>query len=228
MINTVIFDMDGLLVDSEPHWQEAGIEYLKQFGVTLTVEEYHVTTGLRTKEWLEYWFNYFGIDMKHAKDAGGKIEDMAVEKIRHGAREMEGVQEILSFFESKNFTIGLATSSSHRLIDVVVDKLGIRSYFKSFSSAEHLLFSKPHPEVYLNCARLLGSAPTECICFEDSFNGMISAKAARMKCVVVPEPGFFEQEKWAAADLKIPSLARFDNSHLSGFLNGMASKPQKK
>jgi mannitol-1-/sugar-/sorbitol-6-/2-deoxyglucose-6-phosphatase len=222
MINAVIFDMDGVLIDSEPHWQEAGIEYLKEFGVSLTLEEYHVTTGLRTKEWLEYWFSHFGIDMKFAREAGPKIEDMAVEKIRNGAKEMEGVKEILQFFKLKQFSIGLATSSSFRLIDVIIDKLGIRSYFDAFSSAEHLTFSKPHPEVYLNCAKLLSVLPTDCICFEDSFNGMIAAKAARMKCIVIPEPSFYGLDKWAAADLKISSLSRFDEANLDYLLNGSA------
>jgi sugar-phosphatase len=224
MINTVIFDMDGLLVDSEPYWQEAGIEYLKEFGVSLTLDEYYVTTGLRTKEWLEYWFAHFGIDMKHANDAGPKIESLAVEKILESARQMPGVFEVLSLFENKGFAIGLATSSSHRLIDVIVDKLDIRSFFKAFSSAEHLEYSKPHPEVYLNCADKLGALATECICFEDSFNGMISAKAARMKCVVVPEPSFYNQSKWAAADLKIPSLIHFGEKELELLINGVPKK----
>jgi sugar-phosphatase len=224
MINTVIFDMDGLLVDSEPYWQEAGIEYLKEFGVTLTLDQYYVTTGLRTKEWLEYWFEHFGIDMKHAKDAGPQIESIAVEKIRESASQMPGVVEVLSLFERKGFTIGLATSSSHRLIDVIIDKLDIRGFFKAFSSAEHLQYSKPHPEVYLNCASKLGSAATDCICFEDSFNGMISAKAARMKCVVVPEPTFYDQSKWAAADLKISSLIHFKEKELELLVNGKAVK----
>lgn len=220
MINTVIFDMDGLLVDSEPYWQEAGIEYLKEFGVSLTLEQYYVTTGLRTKEWLEYWFTYFDIEMKYAAEAGPEIESMAVEKIRENAKQMPGVMEVLSLFEKKGFSIGLATSSSNRLIDVIVDKLGIRPFFKAYSSAEHLEYSKPHPEVYLNCATKLGVLPTSCICFEDSFNGMISAKAARMKCVVVPEPTFFDETKWAAADLKLSSLEHFGEKELELLSNG--------
>jgi sugar-phosphatase len=220
MINTVIFDMDGLLVDSEPYWQEAGIEYLKEFGVSLTLEQYYVTTGLRTKEWLEYWFTYFDIDMKYAADAGPRIESMAIEKIHASAKQMPGVMDVLSLFEKKGFNIGLATSSSNRLIDVIVDKLGIRAFFKAYSSAEHLEHSKPHPEVYLNCASKLGALPTACICFEDSFNGMISAKAARMKCVVVPEPSFFDQTKWAAADLKLSSLEHFGDKELELLSNG--------
>jgi mannitol-1-/sugar-/sorbitol-6-/2-deoxyglucose-6-phosphatase len=220
MTNTVIFDMDGLLVDSEPYWQEAGIEYLKEFGVSLSLEQYYVTTGLRTKEWLEYWFSYFGIDMKHAAEAGPKMESMAIEKIRTSAKQMPGVRDVLSLFEKRGFNIGLATSSSNRLIDVIVDKLDIRSFFKAYSSAEHLEYSKPHPEVYLNCADKLNASPTECICFEDSFNGMISAKAARMKCVVVPEPTFFDQPKWAAADLKLSSLEHFSEKQLDLLVDG--------
>ena len=211
MTNTVIFDMDGLLVDSEPYWQEAGIEYLKEFGVSLSLEQYYVTTGLRTKEWLEYWFSYFRIDMKHAAEAGPKIESMAIEKIRTSAKQMPGVRDVLSLFQKRGFKIGLATSSSNRLIDVIVDKLEIRSFFNAYSSAEHLEFSKPHPEVYLNCADKLNALATECICFEDSFNGLIAAKAARMKCVVIPSSADSKLAKFNAADLKISSLMNFND-----------------
>jgi len=218
-LNTVIFDMDGLLINSEPYWQEAAVETLDQFDVALTMDQYHQTTGLRTKEWLEYWFNYFQIDMKFAKTAGDDIVARAIEKIRDRAEPMDGVEGALSFFKKRNFKIGLATSSPEALIDVVVDKLNIRSVFSAFSSAENLPFSKPHPEVYLHCGSLLQSSPLECLCFEDSFNGVISAKAARMKCVVVPESGHYDLPKWGAADLKIVSLRHFSDDHLSDLLN---------
>ena len=217
-INTVIFDMDGLLINSEPYWQEAGIETLEQFNAALTLEQYHQTTGLRTREWLEFWFNHFQIDMKFAPDAEQTIVEKAIEKISDRASPMEGVEYILSYFKEKNFRIGLATSSPVELIDVVVGKLNIRTAFDAFSSAENLPFSKPHPEVYLNCARLLDVSPLQCLCFEDSFNGVISAKSARMKCVVVPEADFFEHPKWGAADLKLGSLAHFNDQALASLL----------
>jgi len=204
--DTVIFDMDGLLIDSEPYWQEAAVETLQRFDIMLTMEQYHFTTGLRTKEWLEYWFNHFKIDMRHADETGEAIVSKAIEKIRDKAQPMPGVNYILSFFREKKFLIGLATSSPPALIDVVVDKLGIRDFFHAWSSAETLPFSKPHPEVYLNCAKQLKVSPLQCICFEDSFNGMIAAKAARMKCVVVPAADLYAQTKWDAADLKLRSL----------------------
>jgi len=206
VLNAVIFDMDGLLIDSETYWQEASVEILAQFDVALTPEQYHVTTGLRTKEWLEYWFHHFGLDMRHANGTGEAIFDMAVEKIKTKGKAMPGVDHILSFFKERKFKIGLATSSPPVLIEVVVDKLGIRDFFQAWTSAESLPFGKPHPQVFMNCTEELQSSPLQCICFEDSFNGMISAKAARMKCVVVPAPEYYEQPKWGAADLKLKSL----------------------
>jgi len=209
VLDTVIFDMDGLLIDSEPYWQEAAVETLQQFDVALTMEQYHFTTGLRTKEWLEYWFNYFQIDMRYANGTGETIISKAIEKIKNKGLAMPGVDYILSFFRERNFKIGLATSSPPALIEVVVDKLGIRDFFQAWSSAETLLYSKPHPQVYLNCADQLNVSPLQCICFEDSFNGMIAAKAARMKCVVVPAPELYAQPQWDAADLKLRSLNEY-------------------
>jgi mannitol-1-/sugar-/sorbitol-6-/2-deoxyglucose-6-phosphatase len=213
-LNTVIFDMDGLLIDSEPFWQEAGVEILQQYNVVLTLEQYHQSTGLGTRDWVKYWFNFFNIQPRHEEEARISIIDTAIRKIRENAKPMPGSYEILEFFKKKEFRIGLATSSPSDLIDVVVDKLGIRGYFDAFSSAETLEYSKPHPQVYLHCAGLLKSSPLECVCFEDSFNGMIAVKAARMKCVVIPAPDLFHFTRWDAGDLKLQSLLAFNEESL--------------
>ena len=92
----------------------------------------------------------------------------------------------------------------------MVDLLQIRKHLDAITSASNMRYGKPHPEVYLQCARELGAHPTQCICFEDSFYGMIAAKAARMKCVVVPEPKTSKELKWNAADLRISSLLNFN------------------
>lgn len=112
--------------------------------------------------------------------------------------------------------MGLATSSPLRLVKVVTEKLGIIDVFDAVSSAEDLPHGKPHPQVYLNCASQLNVSPLQCICFEDSFNGLISAKAARMKCVVVPVKQQQKDRKWYAADLQLPSLLKFNDILLSG------------
>ena len=206
----VIFDMDGLLIDSEPLWQEAGSETLHEFGVELSDEQYHSSTGLRTEEWIEHWFNYFNLSMEHAPAAIDTIIQKAIEKI--GARGIifPGVEYILDFFSEKNFKMAIATSSPLSLVEVVLKKLNPGFTFDAITSAEKVAFGKPHPQVYIDCAAILHINPINCIAFEDSFNGMIAAKAAKMKCVVVPAASDCDHAKWGAADLKLKSLDEFN------------------
>lgn len=209
-LNTVIFDMDGVLIDSEPFWEEAGKETLALFNIALSADQYISTTGLRTREWIDWWFTHFNIDKRYAKEAELSIVSKAIEKIKDHAVTMPGVDYIFEFFRDRDFTIGLATSSPVALIDVVTEKLQIRKFIKAFSSAEELPHSKPHPQVYLNCAEKLNVSPLNCICFEDSYNGMIAAKAARMICVVVPASIQQQLPYWSAANSKIDSFHAFD------------------
>ena len=209
-LNTVIFDMDGLLIDSEPLWGEAADEIFQRYGVQLTKAQYATTTGMRTREFVEWWFHHFKIDASHNAIAEQDILNTVVEKVLLKGKPMQGVEHIFNFFISRNFKIGLASSSGMPLIDVVVDKLGIRNYLHAISSAADLPYGKPHPQVFLNCAEKLNSHPRECICFEDSFNGMIAAKAAVMKCVVVPAAHESQHIKFNAADLKLSSLQNFN------------------
>jgi HAD superfamily hydrolase (TIGR01509 family) len=218
-LNTVIFDMDGLLIDSEPYWQLAGMETLRQFNVTLSPIQYHHTTGLRTPEWLDYWFGYFGIDKTLVPAAASALHANVFEKIRASANPMPGVRHALDLFRSRQFRIGLATSSPHTLAKIVTDKLNIGDYFDAVTSADHLPFGKPHPQVYMDCAAALSANPLECLAFEDSFNGLIAAKAARMKCVAIPVADQYDLPKWGAADLKLRSLLDFTGDHLAT-LNG--------
>ncbi len=212
-LNTVIFDIDGLLIDSEPLWNEAATELFQQYGVNMTEEQYKSTTGLRTKEFVQWWFQYFNIGNSELKRAEEKIVELVLLKIEEKGKIMPGVPYIFDFFQRKSFKIGLATSSPPALIDLVVRLSGIEKYLHATASAEDLAYGKPHPQVYLDCAASLGSTPTSCICFEDSFNGMIAAKAARMKCVIVPHSSQQKDQRWGAADLKLSSLQNFGELH---------------
>ncbi len=211
MLNTVIFDMDGLLIDSEPLWEEAGKETLKKFNITLTADQYHSSTGLRSSEWIEHWFGHFNVSLTHAAAAEKDIVRTAIERIVVQAPALPGVPYIFRFFKERNFKIGVASSSPQELIDAVVKKLGVHEMVAAKASAEYLAYGKPHPQVFLDCAAQLGVSPANCICFEDSFNGMIAARAARMKCVVVPARNHQHEAKWAAADLKLSSLLNFND-----------------
>ncbi len=209
-LNTVIFDMDGLLIDSEPLWDEAAAEVFSEYGVEINEKQFSLTTGLRTKEFVEWWFSWFKIDKKFQQKAEEEIVEKVIDKILARGRPQPGLEHILNFFTERKFKIGLASSSPMNIIDVAIDFLGIRKCLKAISSASELRFGKPHPEVYLNCAEELNSSFTNCISFEDSFNGLISAKAARMKCVVVPAKDQLQNIRWSIADLKIPTLQNFD------------------
>jgi sugar-phosphatase len=209
-LQAVIFDMDGLLIDSEPLWQEAGKATLLEFGKELTTEQYHSSTGLRTEEWIEHWFHHFSIDMAHAPAAVETIINKAIELIDAHGEAMEGVEHAIRICEEQNLLLGLATSSPLLLVKVVLEKLNLQNRFDAITSAEHLSYGKPNPQVFINCAEAMQTSPVACVAFEDSFYGMIAAKAARMKCVVVPTAADYEQSKWDAADLKLKSLGNFD------------------
>ena len=212
--NTVIFDMDGLLIDSEPLWQEAATEVFAQYGKKLSPKEYATTTGLRTSEFVCWWLRDYRFDEAELKKAGDNIEQLVIGKIKTKGKPMVGYDHIIDFFYQKKFKIGLATSSPLTIANTVTQLLGLDNYIEVKASAEKLPYGKPHPQVYLDCAQSLNAHPLQCICFEDSVNGMIAVKAARMKCVVVPPYHLQKDEKWSIADLKISSLQNFSELHI--------------
>lgn len=209
-LNTVIFDMDGLLIDSEPLWKEAAEVLFLKYGKQLTTQQYQSTTGLRTREFLIHWFRYFNLPEAELDRAEYEVVDLVVKLVQQKASPMPGVQHIFNFFIERGFKMGLASSSPPVLINLVIQMLGVEDQLQAVSSAAGLPYGKPHPEVYLNCARQLGSLPAECLCFEDSFNGMIAAKAAKMKCIIVPAVYDAKNPFWEVADLKISTLQNFN------------------
>jgi len=216
MLNTVIFDMDGLLIDSEPLWGKAMREVFATVGVDLTMELASHTTGLRTAEVVDYWHDHFKWEGKDNQQVTNEIIDAVISKILHEGEAMEGLEYILDYFEKKNFKIGLASSSPLRLIESATEHMGIKHRFHAISSAEFESHGKPHPAVYLACAKKLGSRPLECIAFEDSVTGMTAAKSARMKTVVVPEAHNRQNKRYALADVQLNSLLDFNDEILAG------------
>jgi HAD superfamily hydrolase (TIGR01509 family) len=217
-LNTVIFDMDGLLIDSEPCWEEAGKITLSEYDLDLSSDEYASTIGLRTKEWIDWWFRKYKVDAAHAPEAERTILENAIRIIDEKGQPLPGVNEVIELFRKHDFKIGIATSSPIALVDVVAKKLGITELIQAVSSAENLVHGKPHPEVYLDCARALDSSPLQCICFEDSVNGMIAAKAARMACIVVPAAIHRNYKQFNLADVQLNSLLEFDENLLANIM----------
>lgn len=207
--------MDGLLIDSEPLWNEAANEVLHQYNIKLTEEQHEANTGLRTKDCVENWFRHLQFNSEQLLKIENNIVDRVISKIRDRGTMLPGVHHVVSFFLERKFKIGVASSSPLRVIEPVIEMCGIKRYVNAITSAEHMPYGKPHPMVYLNCAETLGSNPLQCVCFEDSFYGLIAAKAARMKCVVVPHHQQQKQERWVIADLKLSSLQNFGELHLN-------------
>jgi HAD superfamily hydrolase (TIGR01509 family) len=205
-IKAVIFDMDGVLIDSEPLWRQAMISRFVKIGIPFSDDHCRLTTGLRFKEVADFWFSKH--DIKHIsienfeKDV---INDLC-QLIKEQGKPMKGVSEVLSFFKQKGFKMGIGTSSNEQLMNTVLEVLQIRDYFGALSSAEHLEYGKPHPHVFLHCAKALSIKPNECLVIEDSLNGIIAGKAAKMKVVAVPEEINKNNPKFAIADYQISSL----------------------
>ncbi len=210
MIRAVIFDMDGVLIDSEPFWQESEIEAFGRAGLALTREMCLQTMGLRVDEVVEHWRRRRDFDRTPAGALEDSIIGGVVERILSKGEAKEGAAEALEFFRGRGVRVALASSSAYRLIRAVTGRLGLADSFDCVYSAEDEEYGKPHPGVYLTTARRLGVAPTECLAIEDSFNGVLAAKAARLSCVAVPEPAQRRDPRFSIADLVLDSLAGVD------------------
>lgn len=202
----VIYDMDGVLTDSEPLWKIAMEEVFKSVGCPLTKEDFQKTVGLRIDEVIAYWYNECPWPDKSPKEVEDAIIQRMVELLSERATPLPGVIESLKFFTEKGLKIGLATSSYQVLINCILDTLNIRSFFQTVHSAEFELFGKPHPAVYLTAAKNLGLDPRKCLVIEDSLNGIISGKAARMTVICVPEKTHHPEPKLILADTQFEDL----------------------
>ncbi|MFA6107183.1 MAG: hexitol phosphatase HxpB [Candidatus Latescibacterota bacterium] len=214
MLEAAIFDMDGLLVDSEPLWRRAEREVFPTVGIRLTDEMCMQTMGTRVDEVVRHWYRTSPWPGPSQEEVAERIVSGVVDLVLAEGTPMPGVEQVLTRCAGRGLTLALASSSSTRLIDAVVDRLGIRDRFALLQSAEHEPYGKPHPGVFLTTATRLGLEPTACLVFEDSFAGLIAGKAARMKVVAVPAAEQYSQTRFDIADLKLPSLADFGEAAL--------------
>ena len=209
MIKAAIFDMDSLLIDSEPLWSAAEYSVFSSLGVTVSPHLAALTATMTTRDATQFWYQqapWTGTSLDAAENAVlSKMQSF----IRHQGQAMAWVISSLEFLKQKGVAIGLATNSPYALIDTVLNTLGIAHYFHAASSAEHESQGKPSPDVYVSTARRLSQPPEHCVAFEDSYSGLQAASNACMKTVAVPAPAEFGQAQFALSDLSLRSLCEF-------------------
>lgn len=211
MIKAVIYDMDGLLIDSEPYWRKSMIKVLATVGLHLTEEQCASTTGLRFDHVLEYWFEKYPWTHKSLIEVHEEVLMEMENAILHEAELLPGVFESIEFFRQKGYKLAIASSSAMRLIRACVHRLNGEHTFDAVISAEHEEYGKPHPAVFIKAAKELNTHPLDCLVLEDSMMGVIAAKAARMQCAAIPAHENFNNPKFAIADWKLHSLLEIDS-----------------
>ena len=201
-------------MDSEPHWRAMEREMFATVGLNLTDEECKVTTGMPILAVVNYWYDR--APWVDAVGAGRRPEDLADaitegvhDRIAHFAEPMPGALAVLGFFTERSIPMAIASASPMSLIEVVVDRLGIRHMLTLWHSATLEAHNKPAPDVYLGTARKLGIQPANCLAFEDSGSGLRSAYDAGMRTVAVPASFEFNDPKFGMADVILPSLTLF-------------------
>lgn len=209
MIKAAIFDMDGLLIDSEPIWTQAASEVMQKVNFKLTHALKLQTTGLSIKLFLEYCYKIQPWFTPTSEELEADILKLAHKNILENAVAMPGAIELVKKLKAQGLKTAVASASHMVLIEGVLKRLEIIDYFDTWHSGELEEFTKPHPAVYLTTAAKLGVKPEECIAFEDSFAGLRSAHAAGMVTISVPTMEVFHDSKFDLAHFKIPSLDNY-------------------
>lgn len=205
-VKALIFDMDGVLIDSEPLWRKAMIEGFNSIGIPFTEDDCRKTTGMRFKEVTQYWLSEF----KKTDITVAEVEKLVLghllELIRTQGKAIDGAMELFQYCKNNHVKTGLATSSYHVLVDAVLNKLQLQNKFDAIVSAEKMVYGKPHPEVFLVCAQQLNVLPAECAVVEDSINGVVAAKAAQMQVFAVPDIDHKFLRQFAVADFQCDDM----------------------
>lgn len=216
MIKAVIFDMDGLLIDSEPFWRQAAVEVFNELGAPVTTSMMSRTMGMRVDEVAHYWHRKYPWEGVSITETAERINKRVGELITQNGEMMPGVKNIIQFFAKKNLPMAIASSSSLILIDTVMNKLGVTKDISVVCSAQNESHGKPHPAVFLKTLEELDRFvdsdihAENCLVFEDSVNGVISAKAAKMHCVAIPDQAQINDKRFGVADVTLDSLAKFN------------------
>ena len=187
-IKAVLFDMDGLMVDTESLATEAFIHSAKKQGYDMTKEETLLVLGFTTKSIYDFWENYF----KNSDVSGKQLVDDHYKYIEDilfttGPRKMPYIEELLKYLKESNYKVAVASSSNMDHIINNMEKTGLKKYIDEFASGAEVENGKPAPDVFLLAAERLGVKPEECLVLEDSKAGVLAGSSAGAKVIMVPD-----------------------------------------
>ena len=201
----VVFDLDGVLVDSEQVWDAVREELARERGGNWHPGAQRDMMGMSSPEWSRYMHDRIGLP-ETPEEINRIVVERMLERYVAGPPWIDGALDAVHRLAAA-FTLGLASSSNRELIDAVLEAGGIASLFRATVSSEEVPRGKPAPDVYLEAARRLGADPAACVAIEDSHNGIRSAKAAGMACIAIPNAHFPPGEATAEADLVLGSIS---------------------
>jgi sugar-phosphatase len=198
-----IFDMDGLLIDSEPLWRQVEIEIFGRLGVPLTTDLCLETRGMVVGEMTRYWYERYRWEGPTPDIVATEITEAMASLLATDVTLKPGARHAVAFCRDEGLQLAVASSSPRRLIEVVLARSGLAPSFAVLHSAQEERAGKPDPAVFLTTAARLGVEPGRCVVFEDSPAGVAAAIAAGMACVAVPE---VDQPNGAAASFALADV----------------------
>jgi len=205
VIEAVVFDMDGVLIQSEEIWDEVREEYVRERGGRYDDEVQRAMMGMSSVEWSQYLHDVAGVP-DEPEAINDEVLRRMLERYREHVQLIEGAVGAVRRLAAQ-YPLGLASSSNRALIDAVLLLAGLTEFFTATVSSEEVAHGKPAPDVYLEAARRLGIDSHRCAAVEDSHGGIRSAKAAGMRVIVLPNPSYPpDEEALAVADVTIRSL----------------------
>ncbi|CAA9515763.1 MAG: Putative cFMN hydrolase [uncultured Solirubrobacteraceae bacterium] len=188
-IAAVVFDMDGVLVDSEERWDRARRELVAETGGTWRDDATHAMMGMSSPEWSAYVRDELGVPLS-APEINTRVVEHLLAGYEEGLPLIPGAVEAVRRVAALGRPLGLASSSNREVIDLVLERAGLADLFSATVSSEEVARGKPSPDVYLEALRRLGVAPEAATAVEDSSNGLRAAAAAGMRVVAIPHPAF--------------------------------------
>jgi len=206
VIDAVVFDLDGLLLDSEQLWDEVREELARERGGRWHERAQRDMMGMSSPEWSRYMHEVIGLP-EPPEEISTEVVRRMEERYRERLPLLPGAREAVVRVAA-HWPLGLASSSNRELIDLALEEGNLARFFRAAVSSEEVERGKPAPDVYLEAARRLGVDPTRAVAVEDSHNGIRSAKTAGMRVVAIPNPHFPpDEEALAQADVVLDSLA---------------------